>query len=60
VRRIDAIFDIEREINFIDERLAVRRERGAPSSSKLSRVKDSLRPRTSRQAFTKDAGSKPD
>ena len=32
VKRIDAIFDIEREINgrYIDERLAVRRERVAP------------------------------
>jgi hypothetical protein len=48
------------EINFIDERLAARRERVAGSSPKLSRVKDSLRARASPQAFTKDAGSKPD
>jgi hypothetical protein len=53
VKRIDAIFGIEREINFVDERLAVRREREAPSFPRLSRAKDSLRPRTSSQAFTK-------
>jgi transposase len=37
VKRIDAIFDIEREINgrSIDERLAVRRERVAPLVSEL-------------------------
>jgi hypothetical protein len=37
VQRIDAIFDIEREINghSIDERLAVRRERVAPLVSDL-------------------------
>ena len=37
VKRIDAIFDIEREINgrSIDERLAMRRERVAPLVSEL-------------------------
>jgi transposase len=50
VKRIDAIFDIEREINgqSIDERLAVRRERVAPLVSDLEAWMQAQRAKLSR------------
>jgi transposase len=50
VKRIDAIFDIEREINgrSIDERLAVRRERVAPLVSDLETWMQAQRAKLSR------------
>jgi transposase len=52
VKRIDAIFDIEREINgcSIDERLAVRRERVAPSVAELETWMRTERAKLSRHA----------
>jgi len=52
VKRIDAIFDIEREINgrSVDERLAVRRERVAPLVSELETWMRAERVRLSRHS----------